>query len=62
MTPMEYVCPRCHARSVTADVHEYECEACGESWDSLRELAEDRPKTGKTQSTLTSVTTPGDNR
>ncbi|SNZ12369.1 hypothetical protein SAMN06269185_1661 [Natronoarchaeum philippinense] len=57
---IEYLCPQCFTRAVTADVHQYECEACGQSWDSLRELAETKPKTEMEQQTLASVASPGD--
>lgn len=57
---VEYLCPECRTRAATADVHEYRREACGQSWDSLRDLAETRSKTDEGQATLASVITPGD--
>jgi len=57
---VEYLCPECRTRVVTADVHRYECESCGGTWDSLSDLAEAEPQTDYGQRTLSSVTDPGD--
>ncbi len=58
---MSYDCPECEMKeAVSADVHEYRCDSCGLSWDSLLEFAHHEPQTDSGQQTLTSVATPGD--
>jgi len=55
---MRYECPVCRMREVEADVHEYRCRNCHESWDDLIDLAETQPD--RQRSLTASLTRAGD--